>query len=229
VTELRPQAAAVGAQKRAKVLIVDDHPVVRYGLLQMLSNEPDFEVCGEAASAQEALALVESRKPDIAVVDISLKGTNGIELVKQIHAMRPEARILVSSMHDEKLFAERALRAGASGYINKQVAITEMVGALRRVLSGKVYLSPPMTERMVERAARLDSDASRSVIQRLSDRELEVFSLLGDGHSTREVAQRLNLSVKTIETHRAQIKRKLGLRNSTELIQRAVEWTLRQG
>jgi DNA-binding NarL/FixJ family response regulator len=221
--------SAVGARKRVKVLIVDDHPVVRYGLLQMLSNEPDFEICGEAASAQEALALVDQRRPDIAVVDISLKGTNGIELVKQIHAMRPEARILVSSMHDEKLFAERALRAGANGYINKQVAVTEMVSAIRRVLSGKVYLSPPMTERMVERAARLDSDASRSVIQRLSDRELEVFSLLGDGLSTREVAQRLNLSVKTIETHRAQIKRKLGLRNSTELIQRAVEWTLRQG
>jgi DNA-binding NarL/FixJ family response regulator len=225
---MRPEAA-VGVRRRAKVLIVDDHPVVRYGLLQMLSNEPDFEVCGEAASAQEALALVDQHKPDIAVVDISLKGTNGIELVKQIHAMRPEARILVSSMHDEKLFAERALRAGANGYINKQVAITEMVGAIRRVLSGKVYLSPPMTERMVERAARFDSDASRSVIQRLSDRELEVFSLLGDGMSTREVALRLNLSVKTIETHRAQIKRKLGLRNSTELIQRAVEWTLRQG
>ncbi len=225
---MRPESA-IGARKRAKVLIVDDHPVVRYGLLQMLSNEPDFEVCGEAASAQEALALVDQRQPDVAVVDISLNGTNGIELVKQIHAMRPEARILVSSMHDEKLFAERALRAGASGYISKQVAITEMVGAIRRVLSGKVYLSPPMTERVVERAARLDSDASRSVIQRLSDRELEVFSLLGDGLSTREVAQRLNLSVKTIETHRAQIKRKLGLRNSTELIQRAVEWTLRQG
>ena len=226
---MMPDAPAVGARKRAKVLIVDDHPVVRYGLLQMLSNEPDLEVCGEAASAQEALALVDQRKPDVAIVDISLKGTNGIELVKQIHAMRPEARILVSSMHDEKLFAERALRAGANGYINKQVAITEMVGAIRRVLSGKVYLSAPMTERMVERAARVDSDASRSVIQRLSDRELEVFSLLGDGLSTREVAQRLNLSVKTIETHRAQIKRKLGLRNSTELIQRAVEWTLRQG
>jgi DNA-binding NarL/FixJ family response regulator len=226
---MTPEFVAVGARKRAKVLIVDDHPVVRYGLLQMLSSEPDLEVCGEAASAQEAIALVDQRKPDIAVVDISLKGTNGIELVKQIHAMRPEARILVSSMHDEKLFAERALRAGANGYINKQVAVTEMVGAIRRVLSGKVYLSPHMTERMVERAARLDSDASRSVIQRLSDRELEVFSLLGDGLSTREVAQRLNLSVKTIETHRAQIKRKLGLRNSTELIQRAVEWTLRQG
>jgi DNA-binding NarL/FixJ family response regulator len=225
---MRPESA-VGARKRAKVLIVDDHPVVRYGLLQMLSNEPDFEVCGEAASAQEALALVDQRRPDVAVVDISLRGTNGIELVKQIHAMHPEARILVSSMHDEKLFAERALRAGANGYINKQVAITEMVGAIRRVLSGKVYLSAPMTERMVERAARFDSEASRSVIQRLSDRELEVFSLLGDGLSTREVAQRLNLSVKTIETHRAQIKRKLGLRNSTELIQRAVEWTLRQG
>ena len=219
----------VGARKRARVLIVDDHPVVRYGLLQLLSSEPDFEVCGEAASAQEALALVNQRKPDIAVVDISLQGTNGIELIKQIHAVHPEARILVSSMHDETLFAERALRAGASGYINKQMAMPEMVGAIRRVLSGKVYLSTSMTERMVERAARPDTDTSRSVMQRLSDRELEVFSLLGDGLSTREVAQRLNLSVKTIETHRAQIKRKLGLRNSTELIQRAVEWTLRQG
>jgi DNA-binding NarL/FixJ family response regulator len=218
----------VGARKRARVLIVDDHPVVRYGFLQLLSSEPDFEVCGEAASAQEALALVNQRQPDIAVVDISLQGTNGIELIKQIHAMHPEARILVSSMHDETLFAERALRAGAGGYINKQMAMTEMVGAIRRVLSGKVYLSTSMTERMVERAARLETDASRSVMQRLSDRELEVFSLLGDGLSTREVAQRLNLSVKTIETHRAQIKRKLGLRNSTELIQRAVEWTLRQ-
>jgi DNA-binding NarL/FixJ family response regulator len=222
-------AAAVGPHRKAKVLIVDDHPVVRYGLVQMLSGEPDFEVCGEAASAQEALALVARHEPDVAVVDISLRGTNGIELVKQIHAIHPEARILVSSMHDEKLFAERALRAGANGYINKQVAITEMVGAIRRVLSGKVYLSAPMTERMIERAAGLESDGSRSAVQRLSDRELEVFSLLGDGLSTREVAQRLNLSVKTIETHRAQIKRKLGLRNSTELVQRAVEWTLRQG
>jgi DNA-binding NarL/FixJ family response regulator len=225
---MRPELGPI-VRKRAKVLIVDDHPVVRFGLLQMLANEPDFEICGEAASAQEALALVDERKPDVAVVDISLKGTNGIELVKLIHAMRPEARILVSSMHDEKLFAERALRAGANGYINKQVAITVLVGAIRGVLWGMVYLSRSMTERMVERAARIDSDASRSVIQRLSDRELEVFSLLGDGLSTREVAQRLNLSVKTIETHRAQIKRKLGLRNSTELIQRAVEWTLRQG
>jgi DNA-binding NarL/FixJ family response regulator len=221
--------SAVGARKRAKVLIVDDHPVVRYGLLQLLSSELDFEVCGEAASAQEALTLVAQRKPDVAVIDISLQGTNGIELVKQIHAMHPEARILVSSMHDEKLLAERALRAGASGYVNKQVAMTEMVGAIRRILSGRVYLSGPTTERMVERAARLDSDVSGSVVQRLSDRELEVFGLLGDRLSTREVAQRLNLSVKTIETHRAQIKRKLGLRNSTELIQRAVEWTLRQG
>ena len=137
---MRPESA-VEARRRAKGLIVDDHPVVRYGLLQMLSNEPDFEVCGEAASAQEALALVDRCKPDIAVVDISLKGTNGIELVKQIHAMRPEARILVSSMHDEKLFAERALRAGANGYINKQVAITEMVGAIRRVLRATVIRS----------------------------------------------------------------------------------------
>jgi DNA-binding NarL/FixJ family response regulator len=145
--------SAVGARKRVKVLIVDDHPVVRYGLLQMLSNEPDFEICGEAASAQEALALVDQRRPDIAVVDISLKGTNGIELVKQIHAMRPEARILVSSMHDEKLFAERALRAGANGYINKQVAVTEMVSAIRRVLSRGLQSARRRSEHARGRAA----------------------------------------------------------------------------
>lgn len=213
----------------ARILVVDDHPVVRFGLREMLSHEPDLDVCGEAASASEALSLLDSLTPDVAIIDLSLRGTSGLELIKQIRNRRPEVKMLVSSMHDEALFAERALQAGAMGYVQKREAVDEIAGALRRVLEGKIYLSSEMTQRLLGKTARVASGEKAAPVlgvASLSDRELEVFSLIGEALTTQQIAERLHLSVKTIESHRENIKRKLDLANTNELIRRAVEWTL---
>lgn len=210
-----------------RILIVDDHPVVRLGLSRLLSDEDDFEICGEAASGRETLQAVEELRPDLVLVDISLKDFNGLELIKQLRARYPSLRMLVSSMHDEFLFAERALHAGASGYVNKVQAIDNIVSAVRQVLAGNVYVSPRMTQRILKSARRGAADL-QSAVAELSDRELEIFSLLGEGRTTREIASRLNLSIKTVESHRENIKHKLSLHNNNELIKRAVEWTVRQ-
>lgn len=211
-----------------KILIVDDHPLVRLGLEQMIEQEAWARVCGLAESAAEALKMVERQAPDLVVVDLSLPDQGGLELVKQLAALESSPKILVNSMHSEKLFALRALKAGANGYISKEEETETLLGAIRKVLDGQVYLSGPMTEHLLQVTAGSDPEAQGSGVDALSDRELEVFGLLGKAMTTRQIAEQLNLSVKTIETHRENIKAKLGLSNNNELIQRAVEWWLEE-
>lgn len=210
-----------------RVLIVDDHPVVRFGLRQALEDEGDFEVCGEASSAQEALALCERLRPDLAIVDISLPGQNGLELLKHLQASHSTVKSLVWSMHDEELFAQRAISAGARGYIEKITGIDGLVSAARDVLAGRIHLSQTMKDRMLNSLVTGSPEATG--VERLSDRELEVFELLGNAKTTREIAAQLGLSVKTVETYRENIKNKLDLANNNELIRQAVEWALLEG
>ncbi len=209
-----------------RILLVDDHALVRHGLAQLISDESDFEVCGEATNADEALLRVEELKPDLAVIDISLKGGNGIDLIKRIRAKNETIKMLVSSMHDESLFAERALQAGARGYINKQESTEKVIDAIRSVLEGHIYLSAEMTDRLLHGLATGKRPHEFSSINKLSDRELEVFEMIGKGSSTRDIAVKLHLSIKTIETHREHIKDKLGLKNGAELSCHAVKWVL---
>ena len=216
-------------KKAAKILIVDDHPLMRTGLRQLISDEPDFSVCGEADSVREAMQLLADTSPDAAIVDLSLPDGSGLDLIKRIHARNSATRILVVSMYDELLFSERSLRAGAMGYISKQEAPSKVIDALRQVLDGKVYLSPQMTERMLRGVTGTKpKKANESQLDSLSDRELEVFGLIGRGLSTAEIAGKLNLSIKTIETHRANIKKKLHLNTSNELILQAMHWSIEQ-
>lgn len=216
-------------KKAAQILIVDDHPLVRRGLTELFNGEADLEVCGEASGAIEAIEQVKKLKPDLLIIDISLEDTNGIELIKRLRSQNVESKMLVSSMHDESLYAERALRAGAQGFVNKEVATEHVLEAVRKVLDGNVYLSNEMTGNLLQRVVDGNDVADRSSIETLSDRELEVFERIGDGLTTREIAEKLSLSVKTIETHREHIKIKLRLRNSVELTRRAVQWVLEKG
>ncbi len=212
----------------AKVLLVDDHPIVRQGLAQLLEQEEDLIVCGEAYDAQGALDAIEKLKPDIAIVDIMLKDVNGIELIKKIKSQLGELPVLVMSMHDESLYAERALRAGARGYIMKEEATDKMLIAVRKVMQGEIYLSEVMVSRILHRLADGKSKAD-SPLDRLSDRELEVFQLIGEGLGTRQIAERLQVSVKTVESYRAHIKEKLELSSSTEVMRQAVQWVQNGG
>ncbi len=211
-----------------KILIVDDHPVVRRGLRELLSREPGLEVCGEAETGPDAIRLVESLSPDLVIVDISLKEGSGIDLIKRLHARFPDVRTLVASMHDEGLYADRALQAGALGYVSKQEPAEKMVEAVRLVLRGEIYLSPAMATRMFAQSKGGERKEPEDPIAKLSDRELEVFEAVGRGRRTRAIADQLKLSVKTVETHRENIKRKLGLTSNTELIQRSFRWILEQ-
>ncbi len=208
-----------------KFLIVDDHPLVREGLIGLISAQPDFEVCGEASGLAEARERIAATQPQVVILDLSLKDGNGIELVKELKANAPEVKVLVLSMHDESLFAERVLRAGAVGYVSKHEAPRTIIQAARTVLSGKVYVSESLTEQMVQRAFG-GGDLGRSPLDRLSDREMQVFELIGQGLTVREIAARLELSPKTIETHREHVKDKLGLKNATELTRHALQWVL---
>lgn len=211
-----------------RVLIVDDHPVVRHGFDQLISQESDLAVCGTASGSADALRLTEQMHPDLIVIDVSLEDGSGIELIKHLRSRNDSQKMLVASMHDENLFAERALRAGAMGYINKQESAEQLILAIRQVLKGQVYVSSRMAERMLQRMAGFEESITHSPIDTLSDRELEVFSLIGQGLGTRQIAERLHLSVKTIETHRYSIKTKLNLETSNELTRRAVQWTLEE-
>ena len=212
---------------RAKVLIVDDHPAVREALAFRISRLPDLEVCGEATDQSEAMQLVAEKDPDIAVIDISLKKGSGIDLIKRIKANSQKVRMLVWSMHGENLYAERALRAGAMGYITKEQAMGQMIQAIRQVMGGKVYLSPLMTEKLLHRTVGGRESALRcSSVETLSDRELEVFRLIGQGIKTSDIAAQLHLSYGSIWTYRDRIREKLDLRDGTELVHYATQWVL---
>jgi DNA-binding NarL/FixJ family response regulator len=213
-----------GANPRRKVLIVDDHPIVRQGLAQAISRQPDLHVCAEADSAAQALEFLEDIAPDVALVDLSLKDVTGFQLIKSIRALRPAMPILVISMHEESRYAERALRAGAKGYIMKDSGIEEIVSAVRRVLEGRVYLSEELMPELLNKAFGPLGAEEASPVLLLSDREFEVFQLIGQGLTTRQIAERLRIGGKTVETYKAQIKKKLNLRSPVELHQQAFEW-----
>lgn len=219
---------AAPSARRWRVLIVDDHPVMRRGLRELLQHEGDFEICGEADGHAQALELVRTSSPDLVVVDISLKDGNGLQLVERIRDSGPSVAALVWSMHDEELFAERALRVGAMGYVNKQASASEVVQAVREVLAGRVAVSPAAAQRMLQVVGRGRSSGTAGGVAALSDRELAVFELIGHGLTTRQVAERLGLSVKTIDSHRENIKAKLGLTSAIELVRQAVLWVLEE-
>lgn len=209
---------------KARILIVDDHPAFRFGIAALIASLPDLTVCGQAENAGTALDAMRRLHPDMVMMDISMSGTNGIELIKLMIAEEPKLLILVVSMHDESLYALRALRAGAKGYVMKVEALEHVVTALRRVLAGKIYVSPRFSERLVFKAIQSLEGGLGSPVDQLSDRELEVLQLLGKGFGTREIAHELHLSVKTIETHRAHIKEKLGCRDAGEMVRFAIDW-----
>jgi len=218
---------ANGINRPISVFIVDDHALIRHGLSQLVSDEPDMEVCGAAEDADEAMAKLAESQPDVLVVDISLQRGNGLDLIKRVKSHHPHVKILVSSMHDESLFAERALHAGALGYVNKREATEKVIDAIRQVLQGEVYLSTTMTGQLLHRLTNHHHDSLKhSSIETLSDRELEVFEMIGQGMSSRQIADALHLSIKTIVTHREHIKDKLGLKSSAEITKHAVQWTL---
>lgn len=217
-----------GEVRRRSVLIVDDHPVLRHGISQIINNEKDLVVCGEAESAPTALEAMRRLHPDLALIDISLQGTNGIELIKLMRAEQPKLPILMLSMHDESLYALRALRAGARGYVMKGEAMEHVLTALRKVLEGDIYVSPRFSERLVFKAIQSLEGGMGSPVDKLSDRELEVLQLLGKGFGTREIANELHLSIKTIETHRAHIKEKLGFKDAGEMVRFAIDWVTRE-
>jgi DNA-binding NarL/FixJ family response regulator len=222
-------ARGKGDQKRSRatVLIVDDHPAVREALTIRISQVPDLEVCGQAADMGAALKLVVQKKPDIAIIDIALETSDGIDLIKRIKKRDGDVRMLVWSMYGEELYAERALRAGANGYITKEHATDQIVEAIRQILAGKVYLSPTMTEEILHRSVgRSGKSASQPTIDTLSDRELEVFRLIGRGVKTSEIATQLHLSVRTVWTYRDRIREKLDLSDGAELVRHATRWVL---
>jgi DNA-binding NarL/FixJ family response regulator len=211
---------------RSTIFIVDDHPIIRQGLALLINREPDLAVCGDAEEAGSALRRIEELKPDLIVVDISLNGPDGLDLLKNIRARDPDLPVLILSMLDESLYAERALRAGASGYIMKQEATERVLIAIRRILGGEIYVSDLMANRMLHRFSGGNRVGQGSPVADLTDRELEVFRLIGEGHGTRQIAEQLHLSVKTVESYQAHIKEKLSLKNARELVQRAIQWTV---
>jgi len=216
-------------RRAARVLIVDDHPVVREGLGIRIARQPDLEVCGEASTVAEALAQLDATDPDVAIVDLSLGEGDGLDLIRRIRRRAARVCMLVWSIHPDTLYAERALHAGAMGYINKQEATGRIIEAIRCVLSGHVYLSGSMTDRLLRRKVGGGTSPGTSAVESLTDRELEVFRLIGGGRTTAEVAGRMNRSVHTVETYRQRIKAKLGLRTSAELARAATQWVLENG
>ena len=216
------------ASAQARVLLVDDHAVVREGLVQLIQREKDLTVCGEAASAEEAVERVMKLKPNLAIVDISLGGTNGIELIKNLKAINSDLPILVLSMHDETHYAERALRAGARGYVMKRAARDQIMQAMRTVLAGEIFVSESIKKGILHQYFHGNGGKDGSPISQLTDRELEVLNLLGKGLSSKDIAERLHLSQKTIDSHRTNLKDKLGLKGAPELIRFAFDWVTAQ-
>ena len=220
--ELRSERLQAGGKR--KILIVDDHPILRKGLSMLINQEPDLVVNGEAEDARKALEAIEAVRPDMVIVDISLPGIDGVELLKSIKLRHGDLPTLVVSMHDESLFAERALRAGARGYVMKQEALDNVLVAIRRVLAGEIFVSNRIATKMLERMVDSDTKTVTSPIDLLSDRELSVFRLIGQGQTTRQIAEKLHLSVKTVESYRSHIKEKLKLSGGTDLLKYAIQW-----
>jgi DNA-binding NarL/FixJ family response regulator len=228
-SDVPPSASSSEKTAARRIVLVDDHPVTREGVRILIDQEPDLTVCGQADSAPAALQLIQKLKPDLAVVDITLKTTSGIELLKNVRALLPDLPVLIMSMHDESLYAERALRAGAKGYIMKHEASERILVAIRSVLSGDLYLSEKMKEKMLHRLVRSRKDEVVFTIDTLSDREMEVFQLIGNGFGTRQIADKLNLSVKTIDSYREHLKLKLRLEKGADLVRHAIQWVRSEG
>src|ERR1700689_806131 len=216
------------AVTKKRILVVDDHPIVRQGLALLINREPDLVVCGEAEEAMGALHVLASARPDVLIVDISLNGPDGLDLLKTIRTTHPTLPVLILSMHDELIYAERALRAGANGYIMKQEATEKVLVAVRRILSGEIYVSDRIANKMLKHYITGAGTLRNSSIADLSDRELEVFRLIGEGHGTRQIAEELHLSIKTVESYQAHIKEKLSLRSARELMQHAIQWNMNE-
>jgi len=210
--------------ERKRILLVDDHPFMRAGLRQLIDRQPDMAVCAEAGSPAEALSLLASSKPDLVLSDLTMPGRSGLEFIKDLKAANASLAILVVSMHDESVFAERVLRAGGRGYIMKEAGGENLLAALRQVLRGEVYVSPRMSARILDRMSTGGSRGGNSPIEKLTDREFEIFQLIGQGKGSKEIAAQLKLSSKTVDVHRANIKEKLGLSDVTALIRHAVRW-----
>ena len=215
---------AASPAPRRRVLLVDDHPFMRAGLRQLIDRQPDLVVCGEAGNPAEAFQQLSRERPDLVLTDLTMPGRGGLEFLRDLRAAHDGLTILVVSMHDEAVYAERALRAGARGYIMKEAGGENMLAAIRRVLGGEVYVSPRMSARILDALSAGRPRGSRSPIEQLTDREFEVFQLIGQGRSTRDIAAELHLSPKTVDVHRGHIKEKLGLRDATALIRHAVRW-----
>ncbi len=225
---MKTTAAKKAEERKRSILLVDDHPLFRTGMMQLLDSQADLQVKGEAGNSGEALDAVRTRRFDLAVVDVGLRGgADGIELTKSLKAEHPELPVLVVSMHDEALYAERALRAGARGYVMKREALDSILLAVRSVIAGEIYISPSMTKRMLFDHIHGGGEA-RSAVERLSDRELEVFQLIGEGHDMHEIARELHLSKKTVEAHRANIREKLGVASAREVVRYASQWVTQQ-
>lgn len=221
-----PERFAQEAKK--KVLVIDDHPLLRQGLAMLINQQNDMEVSGEAEVASAAMRHLTEHKTDVVILDISLKGPDGLDLLKSIRSLYPDLPVLVLSMHDETIYAERVLRALANGYIMKQEATEKVLVALRRIFSGEIYLSEDMSKKMLQQFISRTPSLLQARIASLSDRELEVFRRIGEGRGTREIAEELRLSVKTVETYQAHIKKKLSLRSGRELIQHAIQWKIHE-
>lgn len=212
------------SKTRTRILVVDDHPMMRQGLAALINNEKDLMVCGEAESSAQAMEAIPSTKPDLVIADITLPDKSGIELIKDLLSLHPGLRVLVVSMHDESLYAERVLRAGGRGYIMKQEGGKRLMEGIRQVLAGQIYVSEKMSKRILEIFSGQRGHSGGSPVERLTDREFEVFQLVGRGKGTREIAEQLHLSVKTVEVHRLHIKEKLVIKTAAELIRFAVRW-----
>ena len=222
------KSAQESKSHQRRILLVDDHAIVREGFAEIINSKPDLEVCGQASAAGRALEAVNRLRPDLVVVDLSLQGGSGLELIKQIKSLHPHLPMLVLSMHDEALYAERCLRAGALGYVMKQEEAGTVMQAVRSVLRGEVHVSKAVRGRMLRTLAGRQLAPDQTGISHLSDRQIEIFQLIGEGRTTRQIAQKLHLSLSTVETHRAHIKEKLNLRNAAELMRSAVEWATRR-
>jgi DNA-binding NarL/FixJ family response regulator len=222
MAEITKSQSAPPTRKKT-VFIVDDHPLLRQGLGLLVNREPDLVVCGEAEEAQTAMREIAAKIPDILIADISLNGPDGLELLKNLRMLYPNLPVLILSMHDESIYAERALRARANGYIMKQEATEKVLVAVRRILGGDIYLSDRMANKLLHQYVSGASVDMHSRLSALSDRELEVFRLIGEGRGTRQIAEKLRLSIKTVETYQAHIKDKLSLHSGRELVQHAIQ------